>query len=85
MLTKQARQFEQWADDKERLMAIKAKAAAEKQAKTKKNSASLLMKLGVTLVAIACYGFLYNQDTDWAVVLVFGSIVTAYGAVNLKD
>ena len=85
MLTKQARQFEQWADDKERLMAIKAKAAAEKQAKTKKNSASLLMKFGVTLVAIACYGFLYNQDTDWAVVLVFGSIVTAYGAVNLKD
>ena len=85
MLTKQARQFEQWEDDKERLMAIKAKAAAEKQAKTKKNSASLLMKLGVTLVAIACYGFLYNQDTDWAVVLVFGSIITAYGAVNLKD
>jgi hypothetical protein len=81
MLTKQSRQFEQWADDKDRL----AKIAAEKQAKTKKNSASLLMKLGVTLVAIACYGFLYNQDTDWAIILIFGSIVTAYGAVNLKD
>jgi hypothetical protein len=81
MLTKQARQFEQWADDKDRL----AKIAAEKQAKTKKNSASLLMKLGVTVVAIACYGFLYNQDTDWAIILVFGSIVTAYGAVNLKE
>ena len=85
MLTKQSRQFEQWADDKERLMAIKARVAAEKQAKTKKNSASLLMKLGVTLVAIACYGFLYNQDTDWVIILVFGSIVTAYGVVNLKD
>jgi hypothetical protein len=81
MLTKQSRQFEQWADDKDRL----AKIAAEKQAKTKKNSASLLMKLGVTLVAIACYGFLYNQDTDWAIILIFGSIVTAYGAVNLKE
>jgi hypothetical protein len=81
MLTKQSRQFEQWADDKDRL----AKIAAEKQAKTKKNSASLLLKLGVTLVAIACYGFLYNQDTDWVIILVFGSIVTAYGAVNLKD
>jgi len=85
MLTKQSRQFEQWADDKERLMEIKARVAAEKQAKTKKNSASLLVKLGVTLVVIACYGFLYNQDTDWAIILVFGSIVTAYGAVNLKD
>jgi len=80
MLTKQSRQFEQWADDKDRL----AKIAAEKQAKTKKNGASLLVKLGVTLVAIACYGFLYNQDTDWAIILIFGSIVTAYGAFNLK-
>jgi Flp pilus assembly protein TadB len=83
MLTKQSRQFEQWAQDNEKLMAIKAKRAAEQQAKTKKNSASLLMKLGVTVVAIACYGFLYNQDTDWAVVLVFGFAVTVYGVVNL--
>jgi len=45
----------------------------------------LLLKLGVTLVVIACYGFLYNQDTDWVIILIFGSIVTAYGAVNLKD
>ena len=81
MLTKQSRQFEQWADDKDRL----AKIAAEKQAKTKRNSASLLLKLGVTLVVISCYGFLYNQDTDWAIILVFGSIVTAYEAVSLKD
>ena len=50
---------------------------------TKKNSASLIMKLGVTVVAFACYGFLYNQDTDWAVVLVFGFAVTVYGVVNL--
>ena len=63
---------------------VLAKIAAEKQAKTKKNGASLLVKLGVILVAIACYGFLYNQDTDWAIILIFGSIVTAYGAVNLK-
>ena len=56
---------------------------ARKQSQTKKNGASLLMKLGVTVVAIACYGFLYNQDTDWAVVLVFGFAVTVYGVVNL--
>jgi hypothetical protein len=58
---------------------------ARKQAQTKKNGASLLVKLGVTLVVIACYGFLYNQDTDWAIILIFGSIVTAYGVVNLKE
>jgi hypothetical protein len=85
MLTKQARQFEQWADDKERLMAIKAKVAAEKQAKLKKNSASLLVLLGTVLTAIACYGFLYNQDSDWSVVLVFGSIVTIYGVISSRD
>jgi hypothetical protein len=50
---------------------------------SKKNNASLIMKLGVTVVALACYGFLYNQDTDWAVVLVFGFAVTVYGVVNL--
>jgi hypothetical protein len=56
---------------------------ARKQAQTKKNGASLIMKMGVTLVIGACYGFLYNQDTDWAVVLVFGFAVTVYGVVNL--
>jgi hypothetical protein len=56
---------------------------ARKQAQTKKNGASLIMKLGVTVSAIACYGFLYNQDTDWVVVLVFGFAVTVYGVVNL--
>jgi hypothetical protein len=59
------------------------KEIARKQAQTKKNGASLIMKLGVTVVALACYGFLYNQDTDWAVVLVFGFAVTVYGVVNL--
>jgi hypothetical protein len=59
------------------------KEIARKQAQTKKNSASLIMKLGVTVTAIACYGFLYNQDIDWVVVLVFGFAVTVYGVVNL--
>jgi hypothetical protein len=56
---------------------------ARKQAQKKKNGAALIMKLGVTLVLGACYGFLYNQDSDWAVVLVFGFAVTVYGVVNL--
>jgi hypothetical protein len=55
---------------------------ARKQDQKKKNGAALLMKLGVTVVTIACYGFLYNQDTDWVVVLVFGFAVTVYGIVN---
>ena len=58
---------------------------ARKQAQTKKNGASLLLKLGVILVVIACYGFLYNQDTDWAIILIFGSIVTAFGFISFKD
>jgi len=59
------------------------KEIARKQAQKKKNGAALIMKIGVTLVLGACYGFLYNQDTDWAVVLVFGFAVTVYGVVNL--
>jgi hypothetical protein len=59
------------------------KEIARKQAQTKKNGASLIMKLGVTVSVIACYGFLYNQDIDWVVVLVFGFAVTVYGVVNL--
>lgn len=82
MFIKQQREFERWADNNDRLMAIKAKKAAEQQAKTKKNSASLIMKLGVTLVISACYGFMYNQDSDWAIILIFGSIVTTYGVIN---
>jgi hypothetical protein len=56
---------------------------ARKQAQKKKNGAALIMKLGVTVSAFACYGFLYNQDIDWVVVLVFGFAVTVYGVVNL--
>lgn len=85
MLTKQSRQFEQWADEKERLMEIKARVAAEKQAQTKKNSASLLVLLGTILTAISCYGFLDNQDSDWAIVLIFGSIVTIYGVISSRE
>jgi hypothetical protein len=56
---------------------------ARKQAQKKKNGAALIMKLGVTVSAFACYGFLCNQDIDWVVVLVFGFAVTVYGVVNL--
>jgi hypothetical protein len=85
MLTKQSRQFEQWADDKENLMAIKARVAAEKQAKTKKNGASFLAIAGTALVTIACYGITFTNDVDYAVVLVFGFIVAMFGFINSKD
>jgi hypothetical protein len=81
MLTKQSRQFEQWADDKDRL----AKIAAEKQAKTKKNGASFLSIAGTILVMIACYGITFTNNIDYVVVLVFGFIVAMFGFVNSKE
>jgi hypothetical protein len=81
MLTKQSRQFEQWADDKDRL----AKIAAEKQAKTKKNGASFLSIAGTILVMIACYGITFTNNIDYVVVLVFGFIVAMFGFINSKD
>jgi hypothetical protein len=85
MLTKQSRQFEQWADDKENLMAIKARVAAEKQAKTKKNGASFLAIAGTILVLIACYGITFTNNIDYTVVLVFGFMVAMFGFINSKE
>jgi hypothetical protein len=85
MLTKQARQFEQWADEKERLMEIKARVAAEKQAKTKKNGATFLTLAGTTLVIVACYGITFTNNVDYAVLLVFGFAVAMFGFMGLKD
>ena len=85
MLTKQSRQFEQWAQDKETLISIKAKIAAEKQAKTLKNGAAILAILGTMLVMVACYGMVFTNDTDYVVVLVFGFIVAMFGFINSKQ
>lgn len=85
MLTKQSRQFEQWADDKERLMEIKARVAAEKQAKTKKNGAMFLLLSGTSLITIACYGITFTNNIDYMVVLVFGFLVTIFGFIGSKE
>ena len=85
MLTKQSRQFEQWAQDKENLLAIKARIAAEKQVKTKKNGAAILAILGTILVMVACYGMVFTNDMDYVVVLVFGFLVAMFGFVNSKE
>ena len=85
MLTKHSRQFEQWAQDKENLMATKARIAAEKQAKTKKNGAAILAILGTMLVMIACYGMVFTNDVDYVVVLIFGFIVAMFGFVSSKE
>ena len=85
MLTKQSRQFEQWAQDKENLLAIKARIAAEQQAKTKKNGAAILAILGTMLVMIACYGMVFTNDMDYVVVLVFGFLIAMFGFVNSKE
>lgn len=85
MLTKQSRQFEQWAQDKENLMAVKARIAAEKQAKTKKNGATFLTLAGTILVIVACYGITFTNNVDYAVLLVFGFAVAMFGFMGLKD
>jgi hypothetical protein len=85
MLTKQSRQFEQWAQDKENLLAIKARIAAEQQTKTKKNGAAILAILGTMLVMVACYGMVFTNDVDYVVVLIFGFIVAMFGFVNSKE
>ena len=85
MLTKQSRQFEQWAEDRERLMAIKAKRAAEKQAEAKMEGAVMLMCLGTVLSLVACYGFLSTNNPDHVIVLVFGFLVFMFGALSSKQ
>jgi Flp pilus assembly protein TadB len=85
MLTKQSRQFEQWAQDNERMMTFKAKKAAEQQAKTKKNGAAILAIMGTMLVMIACYGITFTNDIDYVVVLIFGFLIAMFGFVNSKQ
>jgi Flp pilus assembly protein TadB len=85
MLTKQSRQFEQWAQDNDRMMTFKAKKAAEQQAKTKKNGAAILAILGTILVMIACYGITFTNDIDYVVVLIFGFLIAMFGFVNSKE
>ena len=72
-------------NNKDMLTQDQIKEIANKQAQLKKNSASLLVLLGTVLTAIACYGFLANQDSDWSVVLLFGSIVTIYGVISGRE
>jgi Flp pilus assembly protein TadB len=85
MLTKQSRQFEQWAQDNDRMMTFKAKKAAEQQAKTKKNGAAILAIMGTMLVMIACYGITFTNDIDYVVVLIFGFLIAMFGFVNSKE
>jgi hypothetical protein len=85
MLTKQSRQFEQWANDRETLMAIKARVAAEKQIKTKKNGASFLTIAGTLLVMIACYGMVFTNNINYVIVLIFGFMVAMFGFINSKE
>ena len=84
MLTKQSRQFEQWAQDNERMMTFKAKKAAEQQAKTLKNGASFLAIAGTVLVIIACYGITFTNNIDYAVVLIVGFLISMIGFIGLK-
>ena len=58
---------------------------ARKQAQTKKNGATFLALAGTALVTIACYGMMFTNNIDYAVVLVFGFIVAMFGFINSKE
>ena len=85
MLIKQARQFEQWADDRERLMAIKAKKAAKQQAELKKEGAIFLTFSGVLIVMASCFGFIDTNNPDCIIGLVFGFAIAMIGFIGLKN
>ena len=58
---------------------------ARKQAQLKTRSAKVLAVAGTTLVTIACYGMLFTNDVDYAIVLVFGFLIAMFGFVSLKQ
>ena len=58
---------------------------ARKQAQTKKNGATFLSLAGTALVTIACWGMVFTNNIDYAVVLIFGFIVAMFGFMGLKE
>jgi len=84
MLTKQSRQFEQWAQDKENLTAIKARIAAEHQAKIKNRSALTLSILGLGLSAYTISMWMITNDMDWMVAFVVVASAAIFGFLNVK-
>ena len=84
MLTKQSRQFEQWAQDKENLTAIKARIAAEHQAKIKNRSALTLSILGLGMSAYTLSMWMITNDMDWMVVFVVVASAATFGLLNVK-
>ena len=84
MLTKQARQFEQWADDNDRLKAIKAKKAAKRQAELKQEGAVFLSFSGTLIVMASCFGFITTNNPDCVIGLVFGFGITMIGFMGVK-
>ncbi len=57
---------------------------ARKQAQTKKNGATFLSIAGTILVMIACYGFTFENNIDYMIVLIFGFAVAMIGFTNSK-
>ncbi len=88
MLTKQARQFEQWADENDRLKAIKAnqltKKAAKRQAELKQEGAVFLSFSGTLIVMASCFGFVTTNNPDCIMGLLFGFGIAMIGFTGLK-
>ena len=84
MLTKHTHQFEQWAQDNDRMMAFKAKKAAEHQAKIKNNSALTLSIMGLGMSAYTISMWMMTNDMDFMVAFVVVSSAACFGMLNLK-
>ena len=58
---------------------------AQRQAQSKKNGAMFLSTMGTILVMIACYGFVFTNNIDYTIVLLFGFLVFIFGYLGLKN
>ncbi len=58
---------------------------AKQRAQTKKEGATFLPFVGTILVMFACYGFTFENNIDYMIVLIFGFAVAMIGFIGLKE
>jgi len=78
MLTKHTHQFEQWAQDNDRMMAIKAKKAAEHHIKAQKRSNRITFAASI---AVMVYGLTFMSIMPGLNGLILGVIISLFGVL----
>ena len=84
MLTKQARQFEQWADERDRLMAKKAKQALKHHNEVKHRSALILTGLSMIGLTYSLIMICLTSDIDWLIVFNVFALSSGIGLLGLR-